>query len=364
MSSRLISHRLAIVVGIATLLTASPLPAQERPDRLVLLGTGGGPAVKASRAQPANAVVVNGAVYVVDAGDGVARQMALAGLPVVALRAVFITHHHSDHNADYGTLLLRAWASGLRRPVATYGPPPLEGITRSYLEYMDWDIRLRVEDENRPVLGELIQAHDIGGDGPVYRDENIVVTAAEVPHGAAAPAYAYRVDTARGSVVFSGDTTMSDALVELATGADVLVHEVVSIEGAAAIVERLDPGNEALLRHIIEAHTTAEDVGRVAARAGVERLVLTHLRAVRSSRVRSARALARGRAPPLRGRGHRRARPPGDRLLTPSTGAAPGLRTVTRITLPRAKRREPAKNGLHLRAVGHFISITVLSRDA
>ena len=76
--------------------------------------------------------------------------------------------------------------------------------------------------------------------------------------------------------MFSGDTTMSDALVELATGADILVHEVVSIEGAAAIVERLDPGNEALERHIIEAHTTAGDVGRVAARAGVERLVLTH----------------------------------------------------------------------------------------
>ena len=91
MSSRLISRRFAIAVGIAALWTASPLPGQERPHRLVLLGTGGGPAVKASRAQPANAVVVNGAVYVVDAGDGVARQMALAGLRVVDLRAVFIT---------------------------------------------------------------------------------------------------------------------------------------------------------------------------------------------------------------------------------------------------------------------------------
>ena len=276
MSSRLVWCCLAIAVGLAGLLAATPLPGQERPHRLVLLGTGGGPAVKASRAQPANAVVVNGAVYVVDAGDGVARQMALAGLRVVDLRAVFITHHHSDHNADYGTLLLRAWASGLRRPVATYGPPPLERITRSYLEYMNWDVRLRVEDEGRPVLGDLIQAHDIAGDGIVYRDENIVVTAAEVPHGAAAPSYAYRVDTADGSVVFSGDTTMSDALVELAAGADILVHEVVSIDGAAAIVERLDPGNEALLRHIVEAHTTPGDVGRVAARAGVERLVLTH----------------------------------------------------------------------------------------
>ncbi len=276
MSNGLFSRRLAIAVCVAALLTAALPSGQERPHRLVLLGTGGGPAVKASRAQPANALVVNGAVYVVDAGDGVARQMALAGLPVTALRAVFITHHHSDHNADYGTLLLRAWASGLRRPVATYGPPPLEQITRSYLEYVDWDVRLRVVDEGRPVLGELIRAHDIAGDGPVYRDENVVVTAAEVPHGAAAPSYAYRVDTGSGSVVFSGDTTMSDALVELATGADVLVHEVVSIEGAAAIVERIDPGNETLLRHIVEAHTTPDDVGRVAARAGVGRLVLTH----------------------------------------------------------------------------------------
>lgn len=149
MSSRLICRRLALAAFMAALCTASSLTGQERPHRLVLLGTGGGPAVKASRAQPANAVVVNGAVYVVDAGDGVARQMALAGLSVTALRAVFITHHHSDHNADYGTLLLRSWASGLRRPVATYGPPPLEQITRSYLEYMDWDVRLRAVGPSR-----------------------------------------------------------------------------------------------------------------------------------------------------------------------------------------------------------------------
>ncbi|MGH7543564.1 MAG: MBL fold metallo-hydrolase, partial [Gemmatimonadota bacterium] len=79
---------------------------QTTTTRLILLGTAGGPSPKQTRSAPANAVVVNEAVYVVDAGNGVARQMVLAGLPPRHLRAVFITHHHSDHNADYGNLIL------------------------------------------------------------------------------------------------------------------------------------------------------------------------------------------------------------------------------------------------------------------
>jgi ribonuclease BN (tRNA processing enzyme) len=50
----------------------------------------------------------------------------IAGVPLATVRHVFITHHHSDHNADYGTLLLLAWASGLRTRVDTWGPPPVE----------------------------------------------------------------------------------------------------------------------------------------------------------------------------------------------------------------------------------------------
>ena len=124
--------------------------------RLVLLGTAGGPSLKATRAQPANALIVNGAVYIIDAGNGVCGQMALAHISPRALRAVFITHNHSDHVADYGTLLLRAWTSGLKTPVDTFGPPPLEDMTRSYLQYMDWDIQVRMVDEGRMPFADFI----------------------------------------------------------------------------------------------------------------------------------------------------------------------------------------------------------------
>lgn len=273
---------LAASLALFAVLGSGPASAQtpgQNSDRLILLGTAGGPSIKAARAQPSNALIVNGSVYIIDAGDGVARQMALAGVSPKALRAVFITHNHSDHVADYGTLLLRAWLSGLKEPVDTYGPPPLVEMTKDYLDYMEWDIKLRIRDEGRIPLAGLIQPHNIfpAGAGVIYQDENVNVTALQVPHGAAKPSYAYRFDTAAGcSIVFSGDTSGSEALIKLAKRADIFVHEVVSLDGVKAIVQKIDPGNEALIQHIVEAHTPAVEVGKAAAQAGVDMLVLNH----------------------------------------------------------------------------------------
>ncbi len=95
---------------------ADPPPAAgKNKSRLILLGTGGGPTPKANRSAPAQVIIVNGASYVIDCGNGVARQMILAGVPLASIRDVFITHQHSDHNADYGNLLWLSWASTLRR---------------------------------------------------------------------------------------------------------------------------------------------------------------------------------------------------------------------------------------------------------
>ena len=111
---------------------AAEAPPKER-TRLILLGTAGGPRPQKNRAAPAQVILVNGDAYVVDCGDGVAHQLACAGVPLTQLRHIFISHQHSDHTADYGNLLQLAWTAGLTRRVDAWGPPPLEKMTQLFL---------------------------------------------------------------------------------------------------------------------------------------------------------------------------------------------------------------------------------------
>jgi ribonuclease BN (tRNA processing enzyme) len=241
--------------------------------RLVLLGTAGGPTPKLHRAAPAAAVVVDERVYLVDFGDGVARQLTLARLPFAQLRAAFITHQHSDHNAGYGSLFLLAWGSGLRAPVDVYGPPPLEKMTRLFLEEYEFDITTRMADEGRPPLAPLVRPHEVTTAGRVFEDERVKVTCVLNEHPPIRHSFAFRFDTADRSIVFSGDTAPSAAVRDLARGADVLVHEALYkpyFEQPGA------PQAAAVIRHILASHTDAEEVGRIAAAAGVKTLVLTH----------------------------------------------------------------------------------------
>ncbi|MFZ3323215.1 MAG: MBL fold metallo-hydrolase [Usitatibacter sp.] len=244
-------------------------------SRLILLGTGGGPTPKPNRSAPANVIVVNGASYVIDCGNGVGRQMVLAKLKLSSIRSVFLTHQHSDHNADYGNLLLLAWGTDLAKRVDTYGPPPLAEMTRLFLALNDYDIRTRVADEGRPPLKDLIVPHEITTDGLVMQDENVKVTAALVEHPPVAPAFAYRFDCPDRSIVFSGDTRPSKNLVKLAQGADVLVHEVMYLPAIEQLIAG-DTNAKTLRAHLLASHTTTEEVGKVATEAGVKTLVLSH----------------------------------------------------------------------------------------
>jgi ribonuclease BN (tRNA processing enzyme) len=261
-------------MAAATLVPGAGLASGQR-TRLILLGTGGGPRPKRENNASAQVIVVNDALYVVDCGDGVARQLVLAGLSLDRLRHVFITHHHSDHNADYGNLLLLAWASGLRTRVDAWGPPPIAEITRLFFEMSAYDIDIRIRDEGRVPLRPLVRAHEIAGPGRVMQDENVKVTCALVPHPMVEPACAYRLDTADRSIVISGDTAYSEALIALAKGADVLVHEAMFLPAVDRLVARV-PNAATLRPHLLASHTSAEDCGKVAALAGVKTLVLSH----------------------------------------------------------------------------------------
>src|SRR5262245_59957370 len=114
--------------------------AQAASTRLILLGTGGGPRPRKASSGSAQVIVKNGAAYVIDCGNGVARQLAFADVPLPALRHIFLTHQHSDHNAHYGNLISLAWTAGLRTRVDTWGPPPLTRMTRLFFEMTAADI--------------------------------------------------------------------------------------------------------------------------------------------------------------------------------------------------------------------------------
>ena len=272
MDRRSFLRTIATVTSGMLISASAPLPQ----TRLILLGTGGGPRPRKTRSAPAQVLVVGNDAYVIDCGDGVARQLVLAGIPLTSIRHVFITHHHSDHNADYGNLLLLSWTAGLQSPVHTWGPPPLLRMTKLLLEANAYDIRIRIADEGRVALEPLVRPHELTSGGQVLQDAGVTVTAAVVNHPPVAPAFAFRFDTPTRSIVVSGDTTYSESLVKLAQDVDVLVHEALYAPAVDRLVAGV-PNASDLKRSILSHHTSAEDAGRVAAQARAKTLVLSHL---------------------------------------------------------------------------------------
>jgi ribonuclease BN (tRNA processing enzyme) len=246
-----------------------------RDVQLILLGTGGGPSPKRLRSAPAQLILVGDDAYVVDCGNGVARQMVSAGVGLSRIRAVFITHHHSDHNADYGNLLLMGWIDGLKPLVDAYAPPPLARMTALIEEMNAVDIETRIADEGRAPFSGLVKPHEITTGGVVMETNGLKVTAALVDHPPIRPAFAYRFDTPGRSIVISGDTAPSPRLVALAKDADILVHEVLYLPAVERMV-----GSERqaarLREHLLASHTPSTEVGRIAAEAGAKTLVLSH----------------------------------------------------------------------------------------
>jgi ribonuclease BN (tRNA processing enzyme) len=218
---------------------------------------------------------MNDDIYLVDAGNGVGRQLVRAGLDIDRLRVVAVTHHHSDHVTDVGTVVLLAWGTGLTSAVRLIGPKPLRNMIDSYLDFADVDVRTRMADEARPSPHGLIEVHELAGGGPVYEDENERISTCLVDHPPMI-AHAYRIDAPDRSYVFSGDTTPNDDLIALAEGADILVHEVMHLPSIDSLVEAAG-APEGLRSHLVNSHTSTANVGRIATKAGVGMLVLTHM---------------------------------------------------------------------------------------
>lgn len=258
------------------LLRRNAFGQQRKPTRVVLLGTKGGPRLgEAGRSNPATLIIINDVPYLVDCGYGTSKQLISANIALNRLRYVFITHQHSDHNLDLGPLFYNAWITGLPVRVDAYGPPGLTEMTRDFFNYLKFDIDTRIEDEGRSDPRTLFTAHSFDKPGVVLTNDDVKVSACLVRHPPIKQAYAYRFDAKDRSVVISGDTTYAPELAEFARGTDVLVHEVMYLPALEALLKRL-PNARRLREHLMASHTLPEDVGKIAAQAGVKTLVLSH----------------------------------------------------------------------------------------
>ena len=253
--------------------------------KLILLGTLGGPSVGRPRYMTSSVILHGGAAHVVDCGYGVTEQLVRAGVKLQDVSDIFITHHHPDHNIELGTLIYFSWYAGKQGPLNLYGPPPLQQITGDYLKALKPDVDIWLEDIGHSPMGP-VNVHEVSAGGPVTTAGDMKVTAALVNHPPVVPALGYRFDFPDRSIVFSGDTTPMQSLVQLAKGADVLVHESMYMPAMKAeldeVANRSSGGSaiqadrQKLWDHLMRSHSPAEEVGRIAMEAGVKTLVLYH----------------------------------------------------------------------------------------
>lgn len=257
--------------------------------RVITLGTQGGPFPQADRAQSSNLLLVNGAYYIVDAGDGVARRLAKGKFSIPAIGTIFLTHLHDDHTAGLGTLMSAAWDQNRTSPINVYGPPRTNELVKAAIQYFTISAEIRIRDGGKTVpLSQVFFGHDVGT-GVVFQDENVKVTAVENSHfdfhkDRNDKSYSYRFETPDRVIVFTGDTGQSDALAELAKDADLLFTETNSFEDRKQMMiesgqwQRMtEVEREGLQRQGAFGHMTQDILGKMAARANVKTVVLTHL---------------------------------------------------------------------------------------
>lgn len=246
-------------------------------ERLVILGSKGGPAIRPGGPSPTSSLLeIGGRRCVVDCGLGVTRGLVEAGVVLKELDLIFITHMHSDHVLELGPLLHTAWTTGLSTPVRVYGPSDLIEYWDGFLSSMRYDIDLRIEDEGRPDLRDLVGIHLLQEGDVSLGDSNVTVRALRVDHPPVVDCFALRFDVDNWSVVFSADTAYFPPLADFARGCDLLVHEAMLERGVDKIVEITGNG-ERLREHLLASHTMAPDAANIAETAGVKKLVLHHL---------------------------------------------------------------------------------------
>lgn len=282
--NKLIGAAFALVAVIFAATGMSQLAIAQEFDglKITLCGTSS-PIPAPGRAQACVAVETPEHLYIIDAGSGSAATANLSGVPMGKLRGILITHFHSDHISDIGDFNLNSWVAGRPEPLQIIGPTGVDRIVDGFNMAYELDRGYRVAHHGaellNPKLGTL-QAKAIG-EGVIIDQDGLRVTAFEVSHPPIEPAFGYRLDYGGRSVVISGDSLVTDKIVEISNGADLVLHDAMSLQlvrGAAGMARTT--GNTRLatvMQDIQDYHATTEDLNRLSSEAEIGQLALYHL---------------------------------------------------------------------------------------
>ena len=268
--NKLIGAAFALVAVIFAATGMSQLAIAQEFDglKITLCGTSS-PIPAPGRAQACVAVETPEHLYIIDAGSGSAATANLSGVPMGKLRGILITHFHSDHISDIGDFNLNSWVAGRPEPLQIIGPTGVDRIVDGFNMAFELDRGDRVAHHGaellNPELGTL-QSKTIA-EGVIVDQDGLRITAFEVSHPPIEPAFGYRLDYGGRSVVISGDSLVTDKIVEISNGADVVLHDAMSLQlvrGAAGMARTT--GNTRLatvMQDIQDYHATTEDLNRL-----------------------------------------------------------------------------------------------------
>lgn len=257
----------------------------------ITLGTAGGPVPKANRVAPCHAVVRGDHAILVDCGEGAMRQLRRIGVDFRDLHDIVLTHHHFDHIGSLFACIGINMMMQRKTPLSIYGPPGTARIVEGLCRACDvpCEIGFGIEGQDFPHPRGWVKVTEFG-DGDSVTIGDVRVTGCENTHyrpeaeiGQPGPvSLSLRFDAPDRSIVFTGDTGPCGAVERLARGADLLVGELMDIEGTMDRVRRQNPHMtpariEAMARHMAAHHLTPEDLGDMAARAGVAKVVAVHI---------------------------------------------------------------------------------------
>lgn len=279
----------AMQAGLERALTADLIG--ELPDGLhaVLCGAGG-PLPDPQRSGPCVAVIAGESLFLVDAGSGAARNLALRRIAPGRVAAVFLTHFHSDHIDGLGEIALLRWTQGSHTtPLPVVGPRGVERVVDGFNRAYEQDKAYRVAHHGEAVVppsGAGLRARPFAappdGEAPtVWEDGELRVTAFRVEHPPVQPAVGYRFDYEGRSLLVSGDTRKSANLEHFAQGVDLLVHEALADHLVAMVEQAARAAGRANLAKILsdvpEYHTTPVEAAEVAEAAGAGHLLYYHV---------------------------------------------------------------------------------------